>query len=148
MRVRGRAGDDAVEVFGVAGHFHKGLPTAGGAAVPIGVLRAFAVVSGHNRFRCDDGVVYGAIAEVDDFFRMPEREHAVAAFVAGIGGRGCVAFLHGLRHGGVADHAGPSAVADDLDLAVPVFGKPDFHFDVGIGGRLERGGDAAVGRKD
>ncbi len=148
MRIGGRTGNDAVEIFGIARHFDQSLPATRGAAVPIGVFRTFAIVGTDDCLRCDDGVMHGAIAEIDNFLRMAQREHTVAAFVTGVCRSGGVAFFHRLRHGGVADHAGPSAVADDFDLAVPVLGHPDFHPDVGIRRGLECRGHTAIGREE
>ncbi len=88
----------------------------------------------------------GAIGEVHQFLLVAESESRIAAGVAGVVRGGRVTFFEGLRHGGEGDRSGPSAVTDGLELAIPIRGRqPQFHFDVGIGGRLERCGDAAVG---
>ena len=39
VRIGGRSGDHAVEIVGKPGHFDQRLPAAGGAAVPIRILR-------------------------------------------------------------------------------------------------------------
>ena len=49
-----------------------------------------AVVGLDESFGLDDGFVHRAPAEIDDFFRMAEREHAVAALMTGVGGSGGV----------------------------------------------------------
>ena len=148
VRIRGRAGYHAVEIVRKLGHFHQRLPAAGGAAVPIRILRALAVIGLDQRLRLDHGLMDRAPAEIDDLLRMPEREHAVAAFVAGVGGGSGVAFAQRRGHLREADDAGPAAVAHHLELAVPVLdGQPQLHLDVGVRRRPQRRSHAAMGRQ-
>ena len=146
MRIGGRTGQHAIEVVGELGHFHQSLPAAGGAAVPIRVLRALAIVGLDQSLRLDDRFVYRAPAEIDDLFRMPESEHAVAALMAGVGGSGGISIAQRRGHLREADDAGPAAIAHHFEFAIPIFdGQPQFHLDVGVGGGPQRGGDAAMG---
>jgi hypothetical protein len=80
--------------------------------------------------------VDGAVREINELFRVAKRERRVTAPVSGIGRCGRVAFLQRGCHRRVADHAGPPAIADGLELAVPRVGRhPDFDLDFGIGRR-------------
>ena len=75
---------------------------------------------------------------------MAERECPSTADVTGVGGRGGIAGAHRIGHRGIADDAGPSAIANRLELPVPsARGQPDFDFDVRIAGGLQRRGHAA-----
>src|SRR5579859_5816467 len=92
--------------------------------------------------------MFGTVSEIDDFFRMVESKAAATADVAGVGGGRRVTIVQRLGHGGVADHSGPSAVADCLELSVPSRGgQPNFDLDVRVGGGGERRCDPAEGRK-
>ena len=151
VRVGGSAHGCGVKILGELRDFDETLPSAGGAAVVIGILRTSAVERGGDQFRLDDGFMHGAIREVGDLLGMAEREHAASArvvgAVAGVIGSGRVAFAQSSRHRGIADGAGPSAISDHLKFSVPVFGGKK---DRGVDQRVRRGRqdhqDPAIGR--
>src|ERR1700689_4107796 len=116
MRIGGRAGHHAIEVIRKLCHLNQSLTASGRAAVPVGVLRALAIVGLNESFRLDYRVVYRAPSEVHNLFRMPQSEHAVAALMAGVGGSGGVPIAHRSRHLREADNAGPAAIADHLEF--------------------------------
>jgi hypothetical protein len=94
-------------------------------------LRSAAVERVDDRLALDRHLVDGAPSEVDELFGMAHSELAAAAFVAGI--RGCcgVSAAEGFAQRSDVDRAGPAAVADALELAVPSrCGQPDFDLDV------------------
>jgi hypothetical protein len=53
------------------------------------------------------------------FSGWPTCEGRGVALVAGVGAGAGIAGFHGVAERGVADRAGPAAVADSLELAVP-----------------------------
>ena len=147
LRVRRRAGDDAVEILRIALRLDERLAAAGRAAVPVRSRRRAAVERGDDRLRLLGHVVLGSVRVVDELLGMPERERRGGAGVSRVGGAGRVAAFHGARHRGVTDRPGPAAVADRLEFSVPSReGQPHFHFDVGIARRLQRRRDAAERR--
>ena len=146
--VGGGAGEDAVIIGGEPLGFHERFAAAIGAAIEIGVLRGLAVERLDEALGVDGGEVQGAIAEVIDFFGMMVGPACIFAvgFVAGVGAGGGIAALEVCTHGGEADGAGESAVADAQEFAVPVGGgQPDFEADVGVRGGLDDAGHAAEG---
>jgi hypothetical protein len=150
VRIRGSADGGGVEILGELGDFDEALPSTGGAAVVIGILRSLTVERRGNQFRFDDGLVHGAIREIGDLFGMAQGEHAAATrvigAVSGIIRCHCVSFAQGSRHGRIADRSGPSAVSDHLQLSIPVFGgQKDGGIDERIGRRRQHHQDAAVG---
>ncbi len=113
-------------------------------------MRRRAIVGFDQLLRDDRHLMDRAIAEIDQLFGMAESERGTRSFgglVAGIGRRRSVALAQGGRHGVEADGAGPPAITDGLEFAVPMSrGHPDFDSNLRIGGRAESGGDAAMGR--
>jgi hypothetical protein len=90
--------------------------------------------------------VFGSVTEINQLFRMPQREAGTAADVARIGRARCIAALQRLRHCGIRDIAVPRTVANSLVLAVPTRRRhPHFDFDVGVGRGFQRGFDPAKG---
>ncbi len=83
-----------------------------------------------------------AVGKIDDFLRMPEREHAVGTVSRGVPGVGrCRRVSQTQRDLHVAiplDGSREAAVADHQELPVPILGRhPQLGVDVGIGRRLE-----------
>ena len=83
--ITGIAGDDACEILGIALRFHERLPAAARAAGEIGELRRYAVERGNNGFAPQGRLVHGAIAEVNQLFRMAGRKTRGVSRVPGIG---------------------------------------------------------------
>ena len=122
--VRRGARQDRVEVVRVFLRLHQTLPPARSSSrssttaaardrrTPTMSAFDFTVVSCTARY-----------AKSISFSGMADRERRVSPLVAGIGRRGRVAFLQRGRHRRITDDAGPAAVADRLELAVPVLGR-------------------------
>ena len=148
--IGGGSGDDAVEVVGVALGFHEALLASGGAALPVGALLRLAVEGGDDRFGFYGRFVLGAIAEVDDLFRMVEGVAGVGviAMVTGIGGGGGVSVADGACHEMNRGCSEEAYVADLEKTVVPTGGgHPDLEADDGVGDRRDGSGDAAEGRE-
>ena len=77
MIVRGRAGDDGVEVFGIALRGHQSLTASCRATVVVGKTRALIVERFDESLRLHGHFVHGAIGEVDHLFGMTESEQPV-----------------------------------------------------------------------
>ena len=139
-----RAGDDAVEVRREALGFGHRLPAARGAPVEVRELRRGAIVSGHDLLRGDGHLVNRAPTEIDQFFRVSQREARAVAGVAGVSRRCGVTARERPCHGGIGDRTAEPAVAHGLEFAVPARGRqPDFNLDVRVAGRLQRCGHPA-----
>src|SRR5437773_10020958 len=116
---RPATGQDAAEVFRKALRLHQRFAAAVGAAVKVAPLRVAAVKRSDDRFGLLRGFMDGAIAEVDQFLRMPDGPVRAAAFMAIVGsGDGVTAAQRLCKSGGV-DGAGPAAVALLTILGVP-----------------------------
>jgi hypothetical protein len=139
----------AVEVFRVLLRGHQTLTSARRTAVPVREARRAAVVGVDERLGLHGHLMDGAIGEVHELLGVVDREERVPALVSGIRRGGHVAFLQRGGHRRVADRPRPSAIADRLELAVPVLGgHPDFDVDDRIRGRPQRRRDAAVRGQD
>src|ERR1700730_12007851 len=133
VRIRGRSREHAIEIVWELGYFYQSLPAAGRAAVPIGVLRACAVVGLDESLGFDHGFMHRARREIDNLLRVPQSEHTVAAFMAGVSGGSRITFAQPRRHLRKADDAGPASITHHLELPVPVLDwQPQFHLDVGV----------------
>ena len=96
----------------------------------------------------DAGITMGVLSNSGPGPDLVPGPDGVATPMAGIGRRGRIAFAQGRCHCRVADDAGPAAVADGLELSVPVVdGKPDLHLDIRIRRRFENGRNAAERRQ-
>ena len=120
--MRRRAGDDAVVVGRIALRFHQRFLPALRAADEIAVSRFFPVVRGGDRLACYGCGMDRAMAVVGDFFGRAECEAADtrSIVVAGIGRCRCVATAQSFSQRPVRNVAGEAAIADTLELAVPV----------------------------
>ena len=79
---------------------------------------------------------------------MPKGELAVAARVSGVCHRDRVAARDAARQRLHRDLSAPSAIADALELAVPLFDRhPDFDRDVGIARGSQRSSNPAKRRQ-
>ena len=118
--VRRGAGEDAAEVFRKALRLHQRFAAAVGAPVKVASLRVAAVKRMDDRFGLHRGFMYGAIAEVDQFLRMPDGPvRATATFVAIVGSSYGVTAAHRLSKSGGVNRACPAAVALLAILRVP-----------------------------
>ena len=98
-----------------------------------------------SAFACTVVSCTARYAKSTTFSGWPIANERVAALVTGVGGRRRVAFLQRGGHRRIADHARPPAVADRLELSVPVLDRqPHFHLDLRVGRRLENRRDPAV----
>ena len=131
------AGDEAVEVLGIALRLHQTLLAALGAADVVGVLRRLAVIRARNRLAVHGRHVRAAMAEIGDEVRPAEGPRGIeraGADVAGVGARSGITARKGQPHRAVADDAGRAAVADHLELAIPAFARhPHFELHSGRG---------------
>src|SRR6185369_5023347 len=95
--VRGRAGNDAVEVVGEALRFHHGLASAVRAAGEVRLGFGRAVIAADDRLRDLRRAMDGEVAEVDQTLRVVECPFAVgdAALMAGVGADSRVAVVDG-----------------------------------------------------
>ena len=119
----------AVIVLGILLRFLQRRDAAAAAFVHVGELGRAAIESGDGSFRGDGHFVRGAIAEVDDLFRMRQRI-AGAVLMSGILSRHREAAVHGRREPAEAEVAAESAIARAAQLAVPPgYRHPDFDFD-------------------
>jgi len=144
-----RARDDAVVVAGIALCGHHAHAAARRAALVIGVVERLRVVDVDEPLRLHRHVVQRAVREVDDLLGMTEREHAGGAVgrrVTRVGtGRRIAAAQRHLHVAPALDRAGPTAVADREELAIPVLRRqPELDVDVRVGRRLEHHRDLAV----
>ncbi len=131
------AGDDAIEVFGIALGFHEGFAAAIGAADEVAAGNVLAVEGADDGFGLGGGFLEGAVAEVDEFFGVADGPGGAGLrfVVAVVGAGGGIAAAESREERAGGDGARPAAVADLLILAVPAFvGQPDFDFDVGVRG--------------
>src|SRR5580765_171660 len=118
--VRGGAREDADEVFRKALRLHQRFAAAVGASVEVAPLRVAAVKRADDRFRLQRGFMYGAIAEVDQFLRVPNRPIRTAAtFVAVVGSSDGVTAAHWISKRAGVNRACPAAVA-----LLAIFGIP------------------------
>src|SRR5437762_2013065 len=79
---------------------------------------------------------------------MTQREASACAGVSRVGGGTRVTCANRISQSRIADHAGPAAITDSLELTVPAIGRePHFNFDVGIRCRFDGYGDTAEIRK-
>ncbi len=146
--VRGRAGENRVEVGGVALRLLERHSAAARAAGEVRQLGRHPVEAGDGRLAVHGGLVNGAMPEVGDLLGVPERPRRAGARVPGVGGRGRIAAAQRLTERGVLDRSGEGAVAHLLELAVPSRdGHPDFAPDVGVGRGLDGELDAAERRE-
>src|SRR6185437_13899996 len=145
-----RADDDAVEIVGEALRLHQRLAAAVRATGEIGALRALPGEGGDDRLRVVGRLLEGAVAEIDDPFRMAQSEKREPARRVSVIGRGAgIAAPDRLREAGIADTAAEAAAAELLVFAVEaaVRGYPDFEMDQRIAARGRSDGDAAEGRQ-
>ena len=151
--IRGRPGEDGIEIFRIALRLHEALAPSRGATVPIREARRPAVKRTNDCLRSHSHLMDGTGVEINQFFRVPECEGCVAAgaLVTRVGRSGSVAFLEGFYppeacriRATVFNVTRPAAVPNRFKFPVPIRRKPDFHFDMGVGGGRQDCGDAAV----
>ncbi len=147
--VRERTRDDAVVVARIALRGHHALAAARRAAFVVGVVERRAIERVDQVLRLHRHVVQRAEREVDDLLGMPERKHArgaVGCRVTRVGaGRRIAAAQRNLHVAPALDRAGPAAVADGEELAVPILRRqPELDVDVRVGRRLEHHRDLAM----
>ena len=154
------AGDDAVEIVGIALRFDQRLAAAGRAGVEIRARRARVVVRGDDRLCGHGHLVNRSMSEVHELLGMTGDEIGVAADVARVGPRCRVSRFHRGRQRRIRNRPAQPAVAGRLQLAIPSgLRQPDFDADVGVAGwrqfqrhaterrqRLERRSGIRVGR--
>ena len=146
--VRWRTRDDRVEVCRVHRRQRQSLIAARGAAVPQRCGRLFTVIRADDSFCVNRQLMQRSMRVVDKLFRMPDRERGAGRRVAAVRARRRVAERDGGCERLVADRAGPPAVADGLQFAVPTgCRQPHFYLDVRIGRRLARQRDTAERRR-
>src|SRR5580692_8863876 len=92
--IRGRSGDDPVEIVRELLRFLQTLPPAGGTAVPIGIARSGTVEVLDDGFGSNRHFVDGAVGEIGELFRMSKREAGAATLMARVGARGRESALH------------------------------------------------------
>src|SRR6185312_15008029 len=68
----GSAGDDSVEILGVALRFHQRFTSTIGASVEITARRRAAVKFPKNRLRLQVGFMNSSIPKIDQLFRMAD----------------------------------------------------------------------------
>ncbi len=108
-----------------------------------------------NRFRETQPLTYAhgiSIPVIDQLFRVARYERParrLRRLVSGVGGSRCITFLERRGHAAAIDASSPTAIADCLELAVPIGGgQPYLHLDMRVGGRRKHRGHAAVRRHD
>ena len=79
------AGDDAIEILRESLRFHERHATTARTAVEVRQPGRGAIERRNCRLTLHRSLMNRAIAEVDEFLRMPDREARVGARVAGIG---------------------------------------------------------------
>src|SRR5205814_2025199 len=134
--IRWSAGDNPIEVFRVALSLHQSLPPPSGATRPVRKPWCAIVERRNDGFRFHRHLVDGTIGEIDEFFRMSDRERRIRACVSSV--RRCrrVTLLQRRGQRAVADGSRPAAIADGLELSVPINSRhPDLNLDV----RVRRG---------
>src|SRR5258708_7251399 len=142
--IGGSAGDDAVVIGGEFLGFFAPLLAAGGAAVPVRPRWGFAVKSLGDRFALERHFVDGAISKIGQLFGMTEGKGRIATVVAGVGGCGRVVVEHREHERLIHDRAGPSAIPDAHEFAIPRFNRePDLYLDFRVRRGTERSCDAA-----
>ena len=138
---------NAVEIAWITLDAFEALASASRTAVPVGEPGGLPVVFRHNRLRLYGHLMHGPVAEVDQLFRMPQREAAVIAFafVARIRGGDGVALRERQPHAVVVNLTCLPTVADSHELPVPgARGRePHFDLDFGIARRPHRSRDSA-----
>jgi len=77
-------------------------------------------VGRHNCFGFERGFMNGAVREIDNLFRMAERETRIAPLMAGVCGGGGVALLQCRGHVAVAEITHEAAPAGHQQFPVPV----------------------------
>src|SRR5277367_3008720 len=105
------AGDDAVEIGGIALRFHETLLAALGAAGVVSLLGGLPVVGTQDGFRVHGSEMQAAVAVVDQPVFVAEPIFRLAGGVPGVGAGGGEAGLQSGCHGGIADGPGESAIA-------------------------------------
>src|SRR5277367_1942696 len=95
------AGDDAVEIGGIALRFHETLLAALGAAGVVSLLRGLPVVGTQDGFSVHGGEMQAAVAVVDQPVFVAEPIFRFGGRVPGVSTGGGEACLQGRCHGGV-----------------------------------------------
>ena len=148
--VRGRPGDDAVEIVGVTLRLHHALAASARAADEVRALGVLAIELLDDRLRGLRGQVHGAMAEVELALGIVQGPAGVgaAALVTGVGACGGVAALErgaAVHHRGLCEvlHAADeAAAAAHHEAAVPIVGEQQLEVDL----LLDGAGDLAVRR--
>lgn len=136
------AGDDAVEFVWVAVSLQEAFTSATGAAVPIKITRLAIIERFDESLGLDGHLVFGAVGEVNELFRMTHDEAGAGTCMAIIGRAGSVATAECVCHIVVVEGASPSAAAHREKLSVPAGQRePNLGSYIGIGSGLEIGGD-------
>ena len=128
--VGGRAGNDAVVVFGETLRFRQCLVPAARAADEVRLLGKLPRRGPHDQLRGVRHHVDRTPAKVEHFFGMAFAENHVVAGVPGIGARGGISAAKGAGHRGVRDRSLVAAVAHALELAVPRGAAWDPHLEL------------------
>jgi len=70
-------------------------------------------------FRLDGHLMNGSVSQIDDLFRMAEREVGIASSMTGIGTGAHITGADRCRNRGVRNRSRPAAVSDGLELPIP-----------------------------
>ena len=146
------AGNDAVVVVREPLRLHQPFVATRRTADEVGAFWSFGVERLRDRLRLERCLVVGAICEVDQplgfLEREPGRIHATCGFMAGVGRGSRVAPPQLVRKLGERDDAGPPAVADAGELAVPLLERqPNLEENLRVARRRNHARDAAEGRQ-
>src|SRR3989442_10383992 len=149
--IRRRSCDDAVEIIGEALCLHQRLAAAVRAAEEIGPRWTARRQPRDDRLRVLGPLLERAVAEIDDFLRVPERPGGVRATgdVAVVGPGGRVAAPERVGQRAIRDRSRKATVADLQILAVPggAGPDPDLETDVPDGCRMRGADHSTEGRK-
>jgi hypothetical protein len=130
--VPGIPGDNSVEIDWEALRLHQRLVAARGAASKIVVSWRLAIERADQKLRPLHRFMNRSIAPIRDALRASDRERRIGSDVSGVGCDRYVRRLQPGRHVGIAHVGAVAAVAEHLQLPVPVcLGKPDLEPDDG-----------------
>src|SRR5215472_2873317 len=89
-----------------------------------------------------------AISIIDELLGVVQRETGAGAFMSRVGASRGESALNRRRECAGADRTRPAAVSDRFESPIPTRGwHPNFDFDVGVAGWLERRRDPAIRRQ-
>src|SRR5207244_12977144 len=125
--------NDAVEVFRISLRLGQALSAALRTSVVIREFRGSAVVRIDDFLGLHGHLMNRSICEIDQLLRLFRRKIGSATDMAGVCSGSRVPGSQGRRKGRIWNGAGPSAIADSLELAIPAgCRKPDFNLDIGV----------------